>query len=98
MVGGKVVYAAGPFGDEDDSDVPPAMPNWSPARAFGGYGAWGDDGRPLQAAANRRAAVCGCDRSCTVHGHAHATSWASKVPVSDLKSFWGALGCACWAA
>jgi hypothetical protein len=30
-------------------------------------------------------------------GHDHASAWSSKLPVSDLKSFWGALGCACWA-
>jgi hypothetical protein len=98
MVGGKVVYAAGPFTANDEGAVPPAMPDWSPVRAFGGYAGWADEGRPLQAVVNRRAASCGCDRSCGVHGHAHATSWASKMPVSDLKSFWGALGCACWAA
>ena len=33
----------------------------------------------------------------TVHGHDHATAWSSKLPIADLKSFWGALGCACWA-
>ena len=98
MVGGKVVYAAGSLVGHDDGVVPPAMPDWSPVRSFGGYGAWGDEGRPLQSVVNRSAAACSCERSCGVHGHAHAASWASKAPVSDLKSFWGALGCACWAA
>jgi hypothetical protein len=41
MVGGKVVYAAGDFRVHDDAAAPPAMPDWSPVRAFGGYGAWG---------------------------------------------------------
>ena len=27
----------------------------------------------------------------------HLVGWLGKIPVSDLKSFWGALGCACWA-
>jgi hypothetical protein len=31
------------------------------------------------------------------HEFARATAWSSKLPISDLKSFWGALGCACWA-
>jgi hypothetical protein len=31
-----------------------------------------------------------------VHGHNHATAWSSRLPIADLKSFWGALGCACW--
>ncbi len=43
------------------------------------------------------AASCGCASQCNLHGHAHATAWSSRLPVSDLKGFWGALGCACWA-
>jgi hypothetical protein len=35
--------------------------------------------------------------TCGVHGHDHARAWSGRLPVSDLKSFWGALGCACWA-
>ena len=27
----------------------------------------------------------------------HATAWSSRLPIADLKGFWGALGCACWA-
>lgn len=96
IVGGKVVYGAGDFASEDDSAPPLAMPDWSPVRRFGGYGAWGEaEGRPLQAAMQQTA--CACAKACQVHGHAHAKSWASKAPVSDFKSFWGALGCACWA-
>ena len=40
---------------------------------------------------------CACANNCGVHGHQHATAWSSKLPIADLKSFWGALGCACWA-
>ncbi|WP_416760061.1 amidohydrolase [Roseateles sp. So40a] len=94
MVGGKVVWGAGDFASLDESAPPPAMPDWSPVRRYGGYGAWGAEGKPLQAAMQR---VACCDTSCGVHGHAHANAWASEVPASDLKSFWGALGCACWA-
>ena len=98
LVGGKVVYAAGRFASEDVGAPPPAMPDWSPVRTFGGYGAWGDaEGKPLQATLKRNAAACGCDRLCGVHGHRHATAWASEAPASDPKGFWGALGCACWA-
>jgi hypothetical protein len=32
-----------------------------------------------------------------LHGHDHARAWSDRLPVSDLKSFWGALGCARWA-
>jgi len=94
MVGGKVVWGAGEFADLDDSAPPPAMPDWSPVRRYGGYGAWGAEGKPLQAAIQRMAC---CDTACGVHGHAHANAWASEIPASDLRGFWGALGCACWA-
>ena len=40
---------------------------------------------------------CGCANSCGVHGHDHAAAWSSKLPISDLESFWGALGCSCFA-
>ena len=97
VVGGKVVYAAGDFANLD-TPPPPAMPDWSPVRTFKGYAAWGE--RPGQAEAvvsRTAAATCGCANDCTLHGHAHATAWSAKLPISDLKSFWGALGCACWA-
>ena len=100
VVGGKVVYGAGDFASFDDSAPPAAMPDWSPVRRFGGYGAWGDkEGAPMQATLRRNAAAaCACAQQCHVHGHDHlAAASRSQVPVADLKSFWGALGCACWA-
>jgi predicted amidohydrolase YtcJ len=98
VVGGKVVYAAGPFASLDENPPPPAMPDWSPVRSFKGYAAWGEPPRHDEAALAREAAAgCGCGSSCGVHGHAHATAWSAKLPIADLKSFWGALGCSCWA-
>ena len=98
MVGGKVVYAAGPFQPHDEGAPPPVMPDWSPVRSFGGYAGWGDtEGAPLQKAMRHAAMACACANNCSVHGHQHATAWSSKLPIADLKSFWGALGCACWA-
>nr|WP_244468618.1 amidohydrolase [Bradyrhizobium elkanii] len=98
MVGGKVVYGAGDFANLDENSVPPAMPDWSPVRTFKGYAAWGE---PSGAGKNslQRVAIssCGCQSSCGVHGHDHASAWGSKLPISDLRSFWGALGCSCWA-
>jgi predicted amidohydrolase YtcJ len=95
VTGGRIVYAAGPF-VAYDAPPPPAMPDWSPVRTYGGYAAWG-----LAAAARAplqdSAAACGCSRRCHVHGHGHARAWASNVPLTDLKRFWGAFGCACWA-
>jgi predicted amidohydrolase YtcJ len=98
MVGGKIVYGAGHFAELDDNPVPPAMPDWSPVRAFGGYAAWGEpEGAGKNSLHRQLISACGCANDCNVHGHAHANAWGSKAPVSDLKSFWGALGCACWA-
>ncbi len=98
VVGGRIVYAANAFAALDDMKPPPAMPDWSPVRRFGGYGAWGNAERPAVAARNIPVvARCGCATACGVHGHDHATAWSSRLPIADLKSFWGALGCACWA-
>jgi predicted amidohydrolase YtcJ len=96
MVGGKIVYGAGDFARFESGSIPPAMPDWSPVRTFGGYGALGQS---LDASPSPQsiALTCGCASECAVHGHEHARAWAAKLPISDLKSFWGALGCACWA-
>ena len=93
MVGGKIVYGAGRFSDLDEASIPAAMPDWSPVNRYGGYGAWAakDQARVASPAA------CACSHACAFHGHAHATAWSSRLPIADLKSFWGALGCACWA-
>jgi len=98
LVGGKVVWATADFAPLDEAAPPPAMPDWSPVRRFGGYAAWGDTEQAGSAALQRTAAAsCGCASSCGIHGHDHASAWSARLPVSDLKSFWGALGCACWA-
>jgi predicted amidohydrolase YtcJ len=98
IVGGKVVYGAGDFASLDESAPPPAMPDWSPVRTFGGYAAWGDPGGAGQPAHHRKLAMtCACASACGIHGHDHAVAWSSRLPIADLKSFWGALGCACWA-
>jgi predicted amidohydrolase YtcJ len=98
MVGGKVVYGAGDFASYDEADLPPAMPDWSPVRTFGGYAAWGDPNGAGKPALNRKLAMtCSCANTCGIHGHDHAIAWSAKLPIADLKTFWGALGCACWA-
>jgi hypothetical protein len=98
VVGGKVVYGAGAFASLDEGGPPPAMPEWSPVRTFGGYGAWADSKNAGQSAFDRALAVtCSCASACGIHGHNHAIAWSGKLPIADLRSFWGALGCACWA-
>ena len=91
VVGGKVVHGAGDF-RELAPPLPPAMPDWSPAGHFGGY----QDATATPAPAEL-ANACGCAHACTVHGHDHAQIAAAPVRTQDLRGFWGALGCSCWA-
>ncbi len=97
MVGGKIVYGAGDFASLDKGGPPPAMPDWSPVRTYGGYAAWGDSKNAGKSALKKLAMSCGCANACNVHGHNHAAAWSSRLPIADLQSFWGVLGCACWA-
>ncbi|MGF6904214.1 amidohydrolase [Paraburkholderia sp. GAS348] len=98
VVGGKVVYGTGEFASFDDSAPPPAMPDWSPVRRFGGFAGWKNASGNGEAALQQVAAAsCGCATACGVHGHAHARAWTANAPTSDLHGFWGALGCSCWA-
>jgi predicted amidohydrolase YtcJ len=97
VVGGRIVYGAGEFKALDDSAPPPAMPDWSPVRSFGGYGDWVGSNGKAKAVRFYAMQTCGCASGCAVHGHDHARAWSAKIPTSDLRSFWGALGCACWA-
>ncbi|HYD63564.1 MAG TPA: amidohydrolase [Noviherbaspirillum sp.] len=93
VLGGKVVHAADDF-SALAPPLPPAMPDWSPVRTFGGY----QKSKPANAvAAAMQAASCGCAHSCLVHGHGHAKAWSVNVAAGDDRSFWGALGCSCWA-
>jgi predicted amidohydrolase YtcJ len=88
IVGGRIVFGAGPFSSLD-RPPPPAMPDWSPVRTFGGYASWADPVSAKLSDANIH--------RCGVHGSNHAATWSENTPLTDLKSFWGALGCSCWA-
>jgi predicted amidohydrolase YtcJ len=95
VVGGKIVYAAGDFAAHDESAPPPPMPDWSPVRRSVGYGALARSHMEKAGSTNIHAS-CGCAHECALHGHAHGKAWNSHMPVEDLRSFWGVLGCACW--
>ena len=88
IVGGRVVHGAGPYAGMAPP-MPPAMPDWSPVRRFGGYHDRTAQERPAPMAR------C-CDSACGVHGHAHARAWAASTPAGRDRGFWGALGCSCW--
>ncbi len=88
VLGGKVVYGEGDFAPLGPK-APKAMPDWSPVATFGGHYRRDD--------AKKLAAACACHSACGVHGHDHAAALGAKVPAADVQSFWGALGCGCWA-
>ena len=90
LVGGKPVHGDAEFKDLAPP-LPPAMPDWSPVRSFGGYHQRAEHAHAFTAVDGAAAGGCG------IHGHAHAHAWTAELPVSDEKAFWGALGCSCWA-
>jgi len=89
VLGGKIVYGEGSFGPLAP-EPPRAMPDWSPVATFGGH--WRRDEN-----AQKMASACGCASSCNVHGHNHAAALGASVPAADVQSFWGVMGCGCWA-
>jgi predicted amidohydrolase YtcJ len=95
VMGGRIVHGSGPFGDLAPP-LPQPSPDWSPLRQFGGY-QHRNPATGLFTRADQRAALRCCASACGVHGHAHARAWTPAVPAVDARSFWGALGCSCWA-
>ncbi|WP_404482827.1 amidohydrolase [Novosphingobium sp. BL-52-GroH] len=89
MLGGKVVHGEGDFRPLAP-ELPRPMPDWSPVATFGGY-------YKTPEAKEKLASACGCASSCGVHGHDHAAALGANVPAADVQTFWGALGCGCWA-
>ena len=89
VLGGKVVFGEGDY-ERLAPAIPRPMPDWSPVATVGGYH------RSPEASA-MLASACGCAHGCAVHGHDHAAALGADVPASDVQSFWGALGCGCWA-
>ncbi|MEK7343597.1 MAG: amidohydrolase [Pseudomonadota bacterium] len=89
VLGGKIVYGEGDYAPLAPA-APKAMPDWSPVATFGGYYRQPETAQKL-------AAACGCHAACSVHGHDHAAALGATAPAADVQSFWGALGCGCWA-
>ena len=91
MVGGRIVHGAEEF-KKHAPPLPKASPSWSPVAHEPNPGQ--RPGIKVQ-----RGCAAGCGNSCGVHGHDHGIAWSSPLPVSDSAkpSFWGALGCSCFA-
>ena len=66
---------------------------------FGGYAAWGEQDARAQASAAPQLAMRPAAAPAPAASTATTTrrAWAGTLPVADLKSFWGALGCSCFA-
>jgi hypothetical protein len=94
IMDGRIVFADGDF-REHDPEPPPPSPDWSPLGRFGSPAARTAAYRPQPHA---RACIAGCEHTCGIHGHAHAIAWAAPLPVGDLRTFWGAVGCSCFGA
>jgi hypothetical protein len=96
VVGGKIVHATNEFMPLAPAPIP-VLPEWSPVKIFGGYGA------PLDL---RRAARAGVpvqqhqhSRSCHEQGCAHAALQllaGAEAARQRFADFWG-LGCDCFA-
>jgi predicted amidohydrolase YtcJ len=82
LVAGRVVHGDREF-TELAPPLPPAMPDWSPIRSFGGY--------------QRREVDRAHAKRCPVHRHAHASDVRLPVHSKHTAGFWGALGCGCFA-
>jgi len=83
LVGGRIVHGDQEFGDLAPR-LPPAMPEWSPVRSYGGH--------------YRHAASTPVHSThCAVHRHSHARVTPIPVRSEDASGFWGALGCGCFA-
>ena len=95
VVGGNVVYATSEFSSHAPPPLP-VLPEWSPVKVFGGYGA------PLDVKKAARAAVPITHRhthACNTHGCAHA--WhqilaGAQAAQNQFAGFFG-LGCDCFA-
>ncbi|MES2626157.1 MAG: amidohydrolase [Pseudomonadota bacterium] len=95
ILNGKVVYARAEFSPLDPAAIP-VLPEWSPARYFGGYGA------PLDIRQAVRAGVPvphAHDMHCQQHGCAHVLQqlFAGAAKTNGrFAGFWGD-GCDCFA-
>jgi predicted amidohydrolase YtcJ len=86
MVGGNIVHGAEDF-TPLAPPLPPASPDWSPVRVYGGH----------QHAPAMSGAAAVTASHCLHHGHAaHAHAHAAAV-ATPKDPFWGTLGCACFA-
>jgi hypothetical protein len=95
VVGGKVVHATAEFSSHAPPEIP-VLPEWSPVKVFGGYGA------PLNVRAAARAGVPVAHRhnaDCHQHGCTHALHqlFAAADAARNRNAGFFGLGCDCFA-
>lgn len=96
VVGGKIVYATGDFAPHAPAPIP-VIPEWSPVKVFGGYGAPLDVKKAARAGVPIQAHRHNAERK--QHGCLHAWNQlltaAGDTPMR-YSEFWG-IGCDCFA-
>jgi len=96
IVDGKIVYGAKEFQHLDPTPLP-VLPEWSPVKAYGGYGAPLDIGRAARAGVP--VPLHQHTAECHAHGCLHAAQQllaGAKAAAPRYSDFWG-LGCDCFA-
>ncbi len=90
IVGGKTVYAAKEFKDLDPPSIP-VVPEWSPVATYGGYYS-----APAAPAAAKVMHLCSalCNH---IHRATCQTASSTLSNAGSLSSFWGGIGCDCFA-
>ncbi|MGK6341404.1 amidohydrolase [Chryseobacterium sp. DT-3] len=103
IVNGKIVYAKGEFSSFAPPSIP-VLPDWSPVNLYNGYYPVGghvqkdiEKNAKADLKAPLTSQVHSCAGSCDIHQHSHDAARMSSVPVNNYHSFWGALGCSCFA-
>jgi predicted amidohydrolase YtcJ len=96
IVDGKIVYGSTEFQSLDPAPLP-VLPEWSPIKYYGGYGA------PLDVHKANRSDIPICQRQHSAERHVrgcldtvHRLSADSKTTAPRYSDFWG-LGCDCFA-
>ena len=103
VVDGKIVYAKGEFSSFAPPSIP-VLPDWSPTNLYNGYYPAGghaqmkiEKNSKSELKAPLTSQIHSCAGSCDIHNHNHDAARLSTVPVNNYHSFWGALGCSCFA-
>jgi len=98
IVDGKIVYANGDFSSFSPPHIP-ILPDWSPTNIYNGYPSKSNLQSTIEknAKASLKSQIHSCSGSCDVHAHSHDVARMSNVPVNNYNTFWGALGCSCFA-